>query len=99
MKSVRALDGRIAACQEQISDVVGTIKTLATKIDHLENRSRRSNLIIYGIPEEENKSNKSRIFVTEELSKKHSRFILLDFKGYIGLAGKMPTMQDQSFLS
>ncbi|XP_042149567.1 uncharacterized protein LOC121837814, partial [Ixodes scapularis] len=58
MESITALEGRITACEEQMS------------IDDLENRSRRSNLIVYGIPEIVNESNESLdSFVTEKILK------------------------------
>lgn len=70
MESITALEGRITACEEQMSVVAGTIRTLSAKIDDLENRSRRSNLIVYGIPEIVNESNESLdSFVTEKILK------------------------------
>lgn len=45
------LEQKIDSCQEQIASMNSVILSLQNKIDDLENRSRRSNLIIYGLPE------------------------------------------------
>ncbi|KAH7953845.1 hypothetical protein HPB49_013057 [Dermacentor silvarum] len=48
------LEGRIAGVEDKIATLENTISSLALQVDDLENRSRRSNLIFYGIPEVEN---------------------------------------------
>ncbi|XP_075530132.1 uncharacterized protein LOC142563465 [Dermacentor variabilis] len=54
LDTVRNLEGRIADVEDKIATLENTISSLALQVDDLENRSRRSNLIFYGIPEVEN---------------------------------------------
>lgn len=45
------LEHKIHSCQEQIAHMNAAVISRKNRIDALENRSRRSNLIIYGLPE------------------------------------------------
>ncbi|XP_070388030.1 uncharacterized protein [Dermacentor albipictus] len=47
------LEEKVDSCQEQIANMNILIKDMQEKIDDLENRSRRNNLLIYGLPEVE----------------------------------------------
>ncbi|XP_077560609.1 uncharacterized protein LOC144175401 [Haemaphysalis longicornis] len=56
LDALTVLETNVSSCQEQIASLSTTIQTLENKLDDLENRSRRSNLIIYGLPEAEDES-------------------------------------------
>lgn len=59
LDALSGLEGKVNACQEQLSSLAKTISVLETKIDQLENHSRRSNLIVYGLPEGANENNET----------------------------------------
>lgn len=50
------LEDRVAACQTQIASMSTLIQQLERQVDQLENHSRRSNLLVYGLPENENET-------------------------------------------
>lgn len=53
LESFSTLQTTVSACQEKITELEANIKTISKKLDDLENRSRRANLIIYGIEEKD----------------------------------------------
>lgn len=50
LEKLAALDEQILDCTTKVSALQTIISGLELKLDDLENRSRRSNLIVYGIP-------------------------------------------------
>lgn len=50
------LEDKVVACQAQIASMSTLIQQLEKQVDQLENHSRRSNLILYGLPESENET-------------------------------------------
>ncbi|XP_065286334.1 uncharacterized protein [Dermacentor albipictus] len=52
LDSLSNLDTKVSTCMEQINSLQKALISLELKVDDLENRSRRSNLIVYGLPEE-----------------------------------------------
>ncbi|XP_072145120.1 uncharacterized protein [Dermacentor andersoni] len=53
------LEDKLSSCTEQITNLQQVVSSLELRLDDLENRSRRSNLIVYGMPEEEDENNES----------------------------------------
>ncbi|KAM7297306.1 uncharacterized protein ISCGN_022459 [Ixodes scapularis] len=53
LEGFSTLQTTVSACQEKITELEANIKTISKKLDDLENRSRRANLIIYGIEEKD----------------------------------------------
>lgn len=51
LDALGALEEKLISCQDQIFSMTSTIQTLEQRIEELENRSRRSNLIVYGLEE------------------------------------------------
>lgn len=51
LDALGALEEKLKACNDQVFAMNSTIKTLEQGVEELENRSRRSNLIIYGLEE------------------------------------------------
>lgn len=49
------LRGAVTECRKKTEDTHSTVKDLSRKIDDLENRSRRCNLIFYGVPDSESR--------------------------------------------
>lgn len=54
LESLPALENEISLCMREITSLRNLVSALEMKIDDLENRSRRNNLIIHGIPKEKN---------------------------------------------
>ncbi|XP_077532690.1 uncharacterized protein LOC144145064 [Haemaphysalis longicornis] len=52
LDSIASLEIKVTSCQQQIAN-------LEARIDDLENRGRRSNIIVYGLPESEEEKNES----------------------------------------
>nr|XP_037273908.1 uncharacterized protein LOC119166690 [Rhipicephalus microplus] len=52
LEQVTLLENKITSCVSQVTNLQKTVQYLELKIDDLENRSRRSNLLVYGVPEE-----------------------------------------------
>lgn len=52
LEQVTLLEKKITSCVSQVTNLQKTVQYLELKIDDLENRSRRSNLLVYGVPEE-----------------------------------------------
>lgn len=50
------LESRITEVEERVNGIEATLPRFGKQIDDIENRSRGSNLIIYGIPETENET-------------------------------------------
>ncbi|XP_077492093.1 uncharacterized protein LOC144102810 [Amblyomma americanum] len=59
LDALSRLENRVMSCQEQVSCMSTTIERLEARLEQLENYSRRSNLIIYGIPESEEERNET----------------------------------------
>lgn len=59
LKSIRTLQKNISACQDKITELEANVRTITKKLDDLENRSRWSNLIVYGIKKQDNENNES----------------------------------------
>ncbi|XP_077560605.1 uncharacterized protein LOC144175397 [Haemaphysalis longicornis] len=59
LENLTVLDSKISTCMDQVSNLQKEITALELKLDDLENRSRRSNLIFYGIEEDKNENNES----------------------------------------
>ncbi|XP_077500058.1 uncharacterized protein LOC144110858 [Amblyomma americanum] len=59
LDALSGLENRVMSCQEQVSCMSTTIERLEARLEQLENYSRRSNLIIYGIPESEEETNET----------------------------------------
>ncbi|XP_077564723.1 uncharacterized protein LOC144180217 [Haemaphysalis longicornis] len=59
LESLAAMDKKIMDCTTKVSALQKTVSDLELKLDDLENRSRRSNLIVYGIPEDEQENEES----------------------------------------
>lgn len=60
------MDGKIAACINELNSLPKTIHTLELKVDALEDHSRRSNLMIYGVLENEKESEGSLADIINE---------------------------------
>lgn len=56
---ITKLEADVVACHEEMACMNKVIKSLEARIDDLENRSRRSNLIVYGIPEAEDETSET----------------------------------------
>lgn len=56
---ITKLEAEVAACHKEIACMNGVIRGLEARIDDLENRSRRSNLIVYGVPEPEGETSET----------------------------------------
>lgn len=56
---IAKLEAEVAACHKELACMNGVIRGLEARIDDLENRSRRSNLIIYGVPEPEGETSET----------------------------------------
>lgn len=52
LDSLSHLDSKVSTCTEQITSLQKALTSLELKMDDFENRSRISNLIVYGVPEE-----------------------------------------------
>uniref|UniRef100_A0A6G5A9P1 Uncharacterized protein n=1 Tax=Rhipicephalus microplus TaxID=6941 RepID=A0A6G5A9P1_RHIMP len=59
LEKLAALDEKILDCTTKVSALEKVVSGLELKLDELENRSRRSNLIVYGIPEDEKEDEES----------------------------------------
>lgn len=59
LENLAVLDSKITNCMDQVSSLQKEIVALELKLDDLENRSRRSNLIFYGIEEDKNENNET----------------------------------------
>lgn len=57
LENLDVLATKISSCVEQVAHLQEVVSALELKVDDLENRSRRCNLIIYGIPENQNEDN------------------------------------------
>nr|XP_037284169.1 uncharacterized protein LOC119176932 [Rhipicephalus microplus] len=57
LENLDVLATNISSCVEQVAHLQEVVSALELKVDDLENRSRRCNLIIYGIPENQNEDN------------------------------------------
>lgn len=51
LDALSVLEVELGHCKTQPNSMTRVIQTLEKRIDDLENRSRRSNLIVYGLPE------------------------------------------------
>ncbi|XP_077512299.1 uncharacterized protein LOC144123324 [Amblyomma americanum] len=71
LDAITLLETKVQSCQTEISRMNHVIESLEKKIDDLENRSRRSNLIVYGLPEDEEES-------TETLEQAVNKSIIQD---------------------
>ncbi|XP_040076557.1 uncharacterized protein LOC120848613 [Ixodes scapularis] len=71
LESLSTLQKNVSACRERITELETTVKIITRKVDDLENRSRRSNLIVYGIKEQENENSQTleRVVVGEILER------------------------------
>lgn len=52
LERLTSLDNKVSSCMAQVFELQKTVSALEMKLDDLENRSRRSNLLVYGVPEE-----------------------------------------------
>lgn len=59
LEKLAALDEKILDCATKVSALQKVVSGLELKLDDLENRSKRSNLIVYGIPEDEKENEES----------------------------------------
>lgn len=59
LELLTTLDSKLSSCVTQVSNLQRTVADLEMKVDDLENRSRRSNLIVYGVDENPNGSEDS----------------------------------------
>ncbi|XP_077504252.1 uncharacterized protein LOC144114398 [Amblyomma americanum] len=59
LDALTRLENSVASFHQQLANMDCVIKKLEKKIDDLNNRSRRSNLIIYGLPENDGETNDS----------------------------------------
>lgn len=57
LESLAFLDKKVSSCVDQVAHLQTTVRTLELKIDDLENQSRRSNLLVFGVPESEKENN------------------------------------------
>uniref|UniRef100_A0A6G5A986 Uncharacterized protein n=1 Tax=Rhipicephalus microplus TaxID=6941 RepID=A0A6G5A986_RHIMP len=53
MDAFSNLEEKVTSCQDRLTHMNQVVLTLERKIDNLENRSRRPNLVIFGLPEPE----------------------------------------------
>lgn len=67
LDQVTAIEGKLASCMNLFGRLQESVAAMERKLDELDNRSRRSNLIIYGIPEND-KGNEKDLDV--EINKK-----------------------------
>lgn len=51
LEKVAALDEKVSSCVTAVNKLQQSLSAMENRLDDLENRSRRSNLILYGIPE------------------------------------------------
>lgn len=59
LDALSALEAQVTTCQNQLCSMNKLIAVLENKIDHLENQSRRSNLIVYGLAEVDNETSET----------------------------------------
>ncbi|XP_077531251.1 uncharacterized protein LOC144143356 [Haemaphysalis longicornis] len=59
LESLALLDKKVSSCIDQVAHLQTTVRTLELKIDDLENQSRRSNLLVFGVPESEKENSAS----------------------------------------
>ncbi|XP_040078360.1 uncharacterized protein LOC115313979, partial [Ixodes scapularis] len=71
LESLSMLQKNVSACRERITELETIVIIITRKVDDLENRSRRSNLIVYGIKEQENENSQTleRVVVGEILER------------------------------
>ncbi|XP_075725342.1 uncharacterized protein LOC142767489 [Rhipicephalus microplus] len=56
LEKITGLEKQVTECNKRISNLEKNLKAMQMKVDDLENRSRRSNLVIYGAEEQQNES-------------------------------------------
>ncbi|XP_077536026.1 uncharacterized protein LOC144148352 [Haemaphysalis longicornis] len=56
LEKIASLEDKVTDCVNRIADLECSMAVMAKKLDDLENRSRRSNLIVYGVSEQEHES-------------------------------------------
>ncbi|XP_077485423.1 uncharacterized protein LOC144095625 [Amblyomma americanum] len=59
LENMAALDKKILDCIDQVTNMQKVVASLELKLDDLENRSRRSNLLVYGITEDPDENSES----------------------------------------
>lgn len=57
LESLKVLNMKISSCVKKVAELQKVVSALELKVGDLGNRSRRCNLIIYGVPENQNEDN------------------------------------------
>lgn len=74
LEKLTGLEEKVTHCVNKVSELECSLASMAKKLDDLENRSRRSNLIVYGVNEQDNET-------TEKLEKAVIKEIFQDVLG------------------
>nr|XP_054922257.1 uncharacterized protein LOC129382405 [Dermacentor andersoni] len=56
LEKIASLETKVTDCVNRIAELECSVEIMAKKLDALKNRSRRSNLIVYGVEERDNES-------------------------------------------